>query len=303
MGAWCLVLFFASAPSMELPEPAAKLLAGGLASAIAKTSLAPFERIKLILQTSSAHAGPLDAITTVVRQQGLPSLWQGNVANLARIVPTYALRFALHDTFRGLVGDTSAGRLSLGAELLAGALSGATVCFATHPLDLMRTTLAVRGPIGRNGGILGTWRHLVQTHGVLGPYRGLFISLLEIAPYTAITLGGYEHLKHMGLFGGESPRAKLCASWAAGLCASLACYPLDSVKRRMMVDAVLAGASSKYQNSVLRCLKRISMEEGLHVLYRGCALNALKSAPAFAITAVLNDVFKGMLLQGQVAGT
>jgi hypothetical protein len=276
----------------SIPDPLCRLLAGGLASAAAKSVLAPFERVKLILQTSNRFSGPLDALRRLPKEEGVLALWRGNVANLARIVPTYAMRFALLDNFRVMVrlGGSSDAPLSLAQELCAGAMAGVAVSCVTHPLDLARTHLAVASTPSTSGGIGGVLGELVRRHGVLGPYRGLLISLLEIAPYTAISLGGYQFLKGLWIVSDVDPRAKLAASWLSGLCASLICYPLDSVKRRIMVDGAHGG--SKYGGSIQGCVRSVIATEGLRGLYRGCILNALKSAPTFAVTATLNDYLR-----------
>eukprot|EP00808_Paulinella_micropora_P032067 g9847.t1 len=129
--------------------------AGGGASAIAKTSLAPIERVKIILQTQAMLHHHTDALSyryrgffptlfAVAREQGIRSLWMGNGTNCLRIVPTYALRFALYHRFQQLVspGPGRQGELSLARQMAAGALSGATAILFVYPLDLARTRLS-----------------------------------------------------------------------------------------------------------------------------------------------------------------
>lgn len=276
----------------SMPDPVCRLLAGGIASAAAKSALAPFERIKLILQTSNRFAGPIDALRRLPKEEGVLALWRGNLANLARIVPTYAMRFALLDNFRAMVrlGGAPGAPLSLAQELCAGAMAGVAVSCVTHPLDVARTHLAIASTPSASGGVAGVLGELVRRHGALGAYRGLLISVLEIAPYTAISLGGYQFLKGLQIASEMDPRTKLAASWLSGLCASLICYPLDSVKRRIMVDGAHGG--SKYGGSIRSCVASVIAAEGVRGLYRGCILNALKSAPTFAVTATLNDYLR-----------
>lgn len=299
--AWLVLLVLAmmarAAEGGPVADPICRLVAGGMASAVAKSALAPFERIKLLLQTSTKFDGPFDALRRVHAEEGFASLWKGNVANLARIVPTYALRFALLDHFRAVVaaGGEAGKPLSLGRELCAGAMTGAAVCLFSHPLDLARTHIAVSSQSSK--GIIVTLRGMIAAQGLWGVYRGLLMSVMEIAPYTAISLGGFEYLKHaLNPEGGPiSTRTRLGASWFSGLCASLMCYPLDSVKRRLMVDGTLGKGNCKYRGSIVACVSSIIREEGVRSLYRGCMLNALKSAPTFALTATMNDAGKKWL--------
>ncbi|VDK18461.1 unnamed protein product, partial [Anisakis simplex] len=64
--------------------------AGATAAVIAKTIIAPIERVKLILQLQSAqqtievskrYRGMVDCFIRVPREQGFLSFWRGNMVN------------------------------------------------------------------------------------------------------------------------------------------------------------------------------------------------------------------------------
>ena len=182
------------------------LSSGGLASAIAKTAVAPFERVKLLLQTQTLVVGHrpytnvLDAFVRIPREQGVLSFWRGNLMNVSRIVPSYALRFSLLDKYQKMAeyGLSPGAPLPLSRQMAAGALSGFTTVLVTFPLDLLRTQMSARLEAGAKVADLGyvaTARDIVSREGVSGLYRGVTISSLEITPYVAISLGGYQWLK------------------------------------------------------------------------------------------------------------
>lgn len=196
-------------------------------------TVAPFERIRLLLQTQSlipGHAKPynglFDALQRIPKEQGITSLWRGNVPNLLRIVPTYGVRFTLFDYFQSVasIGLPKGEPLSLPRQMASGALSGLVTCVVTYPLDLARTRMsataasldaAAAASLAANSGAgaaavgskaapsastaaqsapekittAGALRTVVQNEGFLGLYRGLFVSVLEITPYLAISLG------------------------------------------------------------------------------------------------------------------
>jgi hypothetical protein len=182
----------------------------------------------LIPGHAKPYSGLVDALRRIPKEQGALSLWRGNVPNLLRIVPTYGLRFTLFDYFQtwSAVGLSAGEPLTLPRQMASGALSGLVTCVATYPLDLARTRMsatataldaatsaatptampaaaaseatsgAARGSVGGtprapSGRVtmVGALRTVVQTEGVLGLYRGLFVSVLEITPYLAISLG------------------------------------------------------------------------------------------------------------------
>lgn len=77
---------------------------GGVSAAVAKTSAAPIERIKLLVQNqdemikqgrlATPYKGIADCFGRTYRDEGLVSLWRGNTANVIRYFPTQALNFA-----------------------------------------------------------------------------------------------------------------------------------------------------------------------------------------------------------------
>eukprot|EP00467_Chlorarachnion_reptans_P010249 CAMPEP_0114501540 /NCGR_PEP_ID=MMETSP0109-20121206/8550_1 /TAXON_ID=29199 /ORGANISM="Chlorarachnion reptans, Strain CCCM449" /LENGTH=255 /DNA_ID=CAMNT_0001679271 /DNA_START=272 /DNA_END=1039 /DNA_ORIENTATION=- len=240
------------------------------------------------------YKGPIDAIIRIPKEQGYLSLWRGNLANCIRIMPTYGIRFALFDYYQQLCGKGYEGSntLPLSRQMMAGGLSGATAMIFTYPLDILRTRLST--DITKSGlyeGIVDLSRTILQNEGIGGFYKGIGISLIEIAPYTAIAMGGYEHLRQ---YTGEDAWSKMMGGWFAGLCASLFCYPLDTVKRQLMLDGG-QGCESKYNGQVLRCVRTMYQTKGIQGFYGGCLVNALKSSPAAAITFVLNDWLRGLV--------
>lgn len=74
------------------------LAAGGTAGAVSKTVVAPIERVKLVLQVQEVnkeqipvekrYKGMADAFKRIPAEQGIMSLWRGNLANVIRYFPT-----------------------------------------------------------------------------------------------------------------------------------------------------------------------------------------------------------------------
>lgn len=102
---------------------ARELLMGGVSGVIAKTSCAPLERVKILLQVQSAsthqpgyvpYKGITDCFLRVVREQGkllfttglkrsgALALWRGNFANCMRYFPAQGMNFAFKDYYQKL---------------------------------------------------------------------------------------------------------------------------------------------------------------------------------------------------------
>jgi len=84
---------------------------GGVSAAIAKTAVAPIERVKLILQVQEVskqiaadqrYKGIVDCFVRIPKEQGFSSFWRGNLANVIRYFPTQALNFAFKDVYKSV---------------------------------------------------------------------------------------------------------------------------------------------------------------------------------------------------------
>jgi solute carrier family 25 (mitochondrial adenine nucleotide translocator), member 4/5/6/31 len=287
-----------------------KLCSGGGASVLSKTCIAPFERTKLLLQTTSTTTSPLRLLSSVVQQQGILALWRGNFANCVRVFPTYALRFAFFDFYQDLAaaGAPSDAPLPMWRQLGAGGLSGATTLTLTYPLDLLRTRLATNFS-GTRPTVLSTITSTFRGEGLCGFYKGYIISVIEITPYLAVSMGGYNWLKETFEESEQtsSSMQRLLFGWVSGTIASLACYPMDTIKRRMMLIGSVdhtntkkttsaAAGGSNANTSIVSIVRDVLRCRGLRGLYAGGLVNALNSGPAAAITFTANDWIKEWLL-------
>lgn len=235
---------------------------------------------------------------SVTSTQGFWSLWRGNWTNCTRIVPTYALRFTLLDKYKSLLSVRSPASPSplnqLVAELVPAALSGSSTLLVTYPLDLLRTRMSADTSAHRiHSSIVRGFRDIWRREGPRGLYKGIVISLMEITPYTALSLGGYNYLKtQIKHRDASSIKMRLLLAWGSGLTGSLLCYPMDTIKRSLMLDGSLVAGQSLYRNRIRDCVHSIYSKRGIRGFYRGCALNAFKSGPATAFTLVTNDVLR-----------
>lgn len=76
-----------------------QLACGGLAGAIARSTVAPLDRVKILIQTASV-TGTTDKFNSilgtaryVIKSEGLGGLWRGNLTNCVRVVPRKYISF------------------------------------------------------------------------------------------------------------------------------------------------------------------------------------------------------------------
>ncbi|EPQ30762.1 uncharacterized protein PFL1_01663 [Pseudozyma flocculosa PF-1] len=124
-------------------------LAGGVAGCVAKSAIAPLDRVKILFQAqnpefqkySGRWLGVFTAAGDIVRSQGPMALFQGHSATLMRIFPYAAIKYMAYDKLHFYFMPTKEAETS--ARLFAaGAMSGVLSVFMTYPLELIRVRLA-----------------------------------------------------------------------------------------------------------------------------------------------------------------
>ncbi|POY70673.1 hypothetical protein BMF94_6324 [Rhodotorula taiwanensis] len=130
--------------------------AGGIAGCVAKTSVAPLDRVKILFQTRSPDyqkyagtwTGVFRASKDIYAETGVRGLLQGHSATLIRIFPYAAIKFMAYDKIHGemrgakqMLMPTAEAETS-GRRFLAGSLAGIITTGITYPLELIRVRLA-----------------------------------------------------------------------------------------------------------------------------------------------------------------
>lgn len=129
------------------------LLAGGIAGGCARTITAPLDRVKILMQTqrlTSAGAedkykGLWQSLVRIYKEDGVRSYWRGNLANCVRVVPYSATQFMTFAHCKDHVCQyTGKEHPTVPERLCCGAIAGMMASFVTHPLDVVRTRMAVQ---------------------------------------------------------------------------------------------------------------------------------------------------------------
>lgn len=294
----------------------ADFLMGGVSAAVSKTVAAPIERVKLLMQNqdemikqhrlSRRYDGIIDCFQRTANQEGVISFWRGNTANVLRYFPTQALNFAFKDKIKSLFGFKKeidgywkwfAGNLASG-----GAAGGLSLLFV-YSLDYARTRLAndAKSHKGEHGGereykgLVDVYKKTLATDGIVGLYRGFLPSLVGIVLYRGLYFGMYDSLKPVLLTG--NLEGNFLASFLLGWCvttgASTASYPLDTVRRRMMMTS---GQAVKYKGA-FDAFTQILAKEGPASLFKGCGANILRGIAGAGVISMYDQL--QMLLFGK----
>ncbi|XP_009142049.1 mitochondrial carrier protein CoAc2 [Brassica rapa] len=297
----------------SMPVFAKELIAGGVTGGIAKTAVAPLERIKILFQTRRdefKRIGLVGSINKIGKTEGLMGFYRGNGASVARIVPYAALHYMAYEEYRRWIifgfPETTRGPL---LDLVAGSFAGGTAVLFTYPLDLVRTKLAyqVVGSAKAQAkavtipmeqivyrGITDCFSRTYRESGFRGLYRGVAPSMYGIFPYAGLKFYFYEEMKrHVPAEHKKDISLKLVCGSVAGLLGQTLTYPLDVVRRQMQVERLYAAAKEEtVRRGTMQTLVKIAREEGWKQLFSGLSINYLKVVPSVAIGFTVYDVMK-----------
>ncbi|XP_015884417.3 probable ADP,ATP carrier protein At5g56450 [Ziziphus jujuba] len=288
------------------------LLAGALMGGVVHTIVAPIERAKLLLQTQESNIaivaggrrrfqGMFDCILRTVKEEGILSLWRGNGSSVLRYYPSVALNFSLKDLYRNMLrsGNLQESNFLSGASanFIAGAAAGCTTLVLIYPLDIAHTRLAAdigRTDVRQFRGIYHFLATIFEKDGFRGIYRGLPASLQGMVVHRGLYFGGFDTMKEILSEESETELA-LWKRWmvaqAVTTSAGLLSYPLDTVRRRMMMQS---GMERPMYHGTLDCWKKIYRMEGMASFYRGAVSNMFRSTGAAAILVLYDEIKKFM---------
>ena len=162
---------------------------------------------------------------------------------------------------------------------------------------------------------------IVKSDGIRGLFQGYGIALFGGIFYRVLFLGGYDVLKsetersnqqqqqqqrrniNNGKYDDNSSSngSSSSLSWVqrigiaqtVSLTAGTMSYPLDSVRRRLMMQAGKPRTERVYRNS-LHCIRQVFVDEGIRGFFLGIGPNLLRSVSG-ALLLVAYDVVKGAM--------
>jgi len=303
-----------AAPSSKETNFLVDFALGGVSGAIAKTATAPIERVKLIIQTQDAnpkiisgevprYTGILNCFTRVAAEQGLGAFWRGNLTNVIRYFPTQAFNFAFKDTIKGIINSTF-GKVEKGdvgkaflVNMASGGLAGTGSLCIVYPLDYARTRLASDVGSGTKefSGLLDCLMKTAKSaQGPMALYNGFGVSVLGIFPYRGVYFGMYDTLKDLNPFrkdkGPIGLLSKFSVAQATAITAGYVSYPMDTVRRRLQMQANKPKDEWIY-NGTIDCAAKILKDEGIGALFKGAGANALRTVGS-ALVLILYDELK-----------
>jgi len=279
----------------------------GVAAAVSKTAAAPIERVKLLVQNQNEmikqgrlaepYKGVVDCVQKTLKSEGVLPFWRGNLANVLRYFPTQALNFAFKDTIKAVfkTSKDAPQYVKFGTNILSGGFAGSLSLTFVYSLDYARTRLAndAKGKGGERqfNGLIDVYVKTLKSDGIQGLYRGFTISCVGIFIYRGMYFGLYDSLKPILLGEDASVLLSFLLGWGVTITAGLMSYPIDTIRRRMMMTS---GSGVKYKGSI-DCGMQILKNEGFMSMMKGAGANILRGVAGAGVLAGF-DKFKAVYL-------
>lgn len=211
------------------------------------------------------------------------------------------MNFACKDTYKRWLNPynakTEPGKFFVGNCASGGAAGATSLCFV-YPLDFARTRLAA--DVGSGGqrefsGLVDCLQKNFQKDGAAGLYRGFGISVVGIIAYRASYFGLFDSGKEL-LFSDFKKASiiwKFLFAQIVTNSAGIASYPLDTVRRRLMMTSGKTGKDKLYDGT-MDCFRKIYSQEGGAAFFKGCLSNVLRGTGG-ALVLVFYDYLQDFL--------
>lgn len=284
------------------PQPRARtyqeilgnFVSGATAGAVAKTTIAPLDRAKIVFQVSSkrsfSYRECIKFLASTVRENGVTMMWKGNSATMVRIVPYAAITYMSNESYKDYFKRRDPdGKLSHVYRFCSGSMAGLTASFSTYGLEVLRARMAVKSEYVS---ILQSLKYILKTEGVSSLYRGLAPTLIGVSVYGGTSFyvfGTLKNINPLSSSDGLSTEHRLLYGGFAGLCGQSISYPLDVTRRRMQTGGIKGDHLERY-STMRGTLSHIYQNEGIkRGLYKGLSLNFLKGPLASSISFTVFD--------------
>jgi len=260
----------------------------GIAAGISKTAAAPIERVKLLVQNQDEmikqgrldrpYTGVVDCTKRTLSEEGIAPFWRGNLANVIRYFPTQALNFAFKGQIKAMFATSkdASNVTKFATNIASGGFAGSMSLTVVYSLDYARTRLAndtkSKDGTRQYNGLIDVYKKTLASDGIGGLYRGFVISCVGIFIYRGLYFGLYDTLKPMLLGDDSGFLASFLLGWGVTVVSGLASYPIDTIRRRMMMTS----GTGVYYKSSLDCGVQVLKNEGFMALMKGAGANILR---------------------------
>lgn len=284
-------------------HPAVKAVAGSLGGAVEACFCQPIDVIKTRLQLDhrGTYSGIINCGQTIIKEEGVRSLWKGLTPFATHLTLKYALRMGTNATYQSLLRDEN-GKLTDGRRLVAGFSAGITeALIIVTPFEVVKIRLQQQKGMAREllkyRGPIHAVSVIAREEGLRGLWSGATPTIMRNGTNQMCLFWAKNNFDRLlwGKLEGDGRQLTMLQSMGSGFSAAclgpFATGPFDVVKTRLMAQE--RGNKPVKYRSLLHALTVIPQEEGLRALWKGLLPRLLRIPPGQAIVWAVSDQVTG----------
>jgi len=148
------------------------------------------------------YTSAFNALTRIVKEEGITTLWRGSVPTIARAIVVNAVQLGTYSQAKETIKSTAGMEDGLKLHFCAAMVSGLLTTIASMPVDIVKTRLQnqkfVDG-VPEYRGIADVFGRIVKQEGVLRLWSGFFPYYFRLGPHTVLTFIFVEQLRNLYL--------------------------------------------------------------------------------------------------------
>lgn len=285
--------------------------AGGMAGAITRAVAHPLDVLKIRFQlqleplkSGSKYYSMHQAIKSIVKEEGLLTLWSGHVPAQCLSISYGLIQFSTFEKLIELNRTNHPERFQQyrhRVNFMSGALAATVATIISFPFDTVRTRLVAEEKTKKAyKGFSNALVTMVKTEGPSSLFKGLVPTLGQIAPHAGVQFAVYKFFTEnifaqVAFFQRDtsnnststpnnvelSTLGNLISGSIAGLVAKTVIYPFDLLKKRLQIQGFqkhrMSFGKQMYCRGLLHCVYLTVKMEGVLALYKGFGPSIVKA--------------------------
>jgi len=260
-----------------------KMAAAGTAASVAEVVSIPMDTTKVRLQLQGEHSSPgsgqlkyrgmSHAIFTILKEEGVQSLFRGLNAGIQRQICFCGIRIGLYDNVRKFYGDTNEGKPQVMVKILASITTASSAVLFFQPTEVVKIRMQAAGANQIYPGTGAAYATIAKTEGMRGLWRGMSTNIFRLSVVNCTEIVVYDIIKSYVLYKKlmeDSVPLHLTSAVGAGFVSCMVTSPIDVVKTRFV------NSKAGSYKTPFHCAYSILRENGPSAFYKGVVPSFLR---------------------------
>lgn len=178
----------------------AGLIAGGIGAAVGNPADVAMVRMqadgRLPKDQRRNYKSVGDAIKTMVKSEGVTSLWRGSALTVNRAMLVTASQLASYDQIKEMVLEKELMKDGLGTHVTASFAAGFVASVASNPVDVIKTRV-MNMKDGAYSGAVDCFLKTVKSEGPMALYKGFIPTIARQGPFTVVLFVTLEQVRKL----------------------------------------------------------------------------------------------------------